>query len=259
MKKFGLIGYPLGHSFSKKYFTEKFEREGLSDYSYESYPMENVSDVQQLINSNPDLCGLNVTIPHKIGIMYYLDKVTPEAKAIDAVNCIKIIKQKPVESFFTGEITSMKVRMEGYNTDAYGFEMSLKPLLQKHHNKALILGSGGASRAVAYVLSKLNIDYKIVSRKAIRKQITYAQISRATLDEYKLIINTTPLGMSPNVQDCPEIPYEFLNNKHLLYDLIYNPEVTEFMKRGLGQGATVKNGEEMLHLQAEKAWEIWNS
>lgn len=259
MKKFGLIGYPLGHSFSKKYFTEKFEREGLSDYSYESYPMENVSDVQQLINANPDLCGLNVTIPHKIGIMYYLDKVTPEAKAIDAVNCIKIIKQKPVESFFTGEITSMKVRMEGYNTDAYGFEMSLKPLLQKHHNKALILGSGGASRAVAYVLSKLNIDYKIVSRKAIRKQITYAQITRATLDEYKLIINTTPLGMSPNAQDCPEIPYEFLSNKHLLYDLIYNPEVTEFMKRGSEHGATVKNGEEMLHLQAEKAWEIWNS
>lgn len=259
MKKFGLIGYPLGHSFSKKYFTEKFEREGLVDYVYESYPMENVSDVQQLIKSNPELCGLNITIPHKIGIMYYLDKITPEAKAIDAVNCIKIIKQKPVESFFTGEITSMKARLEGYNTDAYGFEMSLKPLLKKHHNKALILGSGGASRAVAYVLSKLNIDYKIVSRKSVRKQITYAQITKSMLVEYNLIINTTPLGMSPNIEDCPEIPYEFLTSKHLLYDLIYNPEVTEFMKRGADKGATVKNGEEMLHLQAEKAWEIWNS
>lgn len=259
MKKFGLIGYPLGHSFSKKYFTEKFEREGLADYVYESYPMENVSDVQQLIKSNPELCGLNITIPHKIGIMYYLDKITPEAKAIDAVNCIKIIKQKPVESFFTGEITSMKARLEGYNTDAYGFEMSLKPLLKKHHNKALILGSGGASRAVAYVLSKLNIDYKIVSRKSVRKQITYAQITKSMLVEYNLIINTTPLGMSPNIEDCPEIPYEFLTSKHLLYDLIYNPEVTEFMKRGADKGATVKNGEEMLHLQAEKAWEIWNS
>lgn len=259
MKKYGLIGYPLGHSFSKKYFSEKFEAEGLEDHIYELFPLENVSDVQQLITANPDLAGINVTIPHKIGIMYYLDKVTPEAKAIDAVNCIKIINQKPVESFFTGEFTSMKVRLEGYNTDAYGFEMSLKPLLKKHHNKALILGSGGASRAVAFVLSKLNIDYKIVSRKASRRQIKYAQIDKSMMNEYTVIINATPLGMSPNVESCPDIPYEHITDKHLLYDLIYNPHETEFMKRGSEKGAIVKNGEEMLHLQAEKAWEIWNT
>lgn len=249
----------MGHSFSKKYFTEKFDREGLEDCVYELYPMENISDVQELINATPELCGLNVTIPHKIGIMYYLDKITPEAKAIDAVNCIKIIKHRPVESFFTGEFTSMKVRLEGYNTDSYAFEASLKPLLTKHHTKALVLGSGGASRAVAYILDKLHIDYKIVSRRSIRKQLSYAQVDQSVMKEHLLIINTTPLGMSPNITSCPEIPYEFITGKHLLYDLVYNPAETEFLKRGKEKGAVVKNGEEMLHLQAEKAWEIWNS
>jgi shikimate dehydrogenase len=218
-----------------------------------------VSDVQELISQNPDLCGLNVTIPHKIGIMYYVDKVSPEAKAIDAVNCIKIINQKPVESFFTGEITSMKVRLEGHNTDAYGFEASLKPLLKKHHDKALVLGSGGASRAVCFVLDKLHIDYQLVSRKSGRKQIKYAQLNQNMMKEHTLIINTTPLGMSPDVTSCADIPYEFITAKHLLYDLVYNPSETEFLKRGKERGATIKNGEEMLHLQAEKAWEIWNS
>ena len=259
MKKFGLIGFPIGHSFSKKYFTEKFEREGLSDYSYELFPLENISDVQELITANPDLLGLNVTIPHKIGVMFYLDKVTPEAKAIDAVNCIKIINQKPVESFFTGEITSMKVRLEGHNTDAYGFEASLKPLLKKHHNKALVLGNGGAARAVSYVLDKLDIDFKIVSRKPGRKQIKYPQVDQAMMKEHLLIINTTPLGMSPDITSCPDIPYELVTDRHILYDLVYNPAETEFLKRGKQQGALTKNGEEMLHLQAEKAWEIWNS
>lgn len=259
MKKFGLIGYPLGHSFSKKYFTEKFEREGLTDCTYELFPLENISDVQKLISSEPELCGLNVTIPHKIGIMYYLDSITPEAKAIDAVNCIKIINHKPVESFFTGEFTSMKVRLEGHNTDAYGFETSLKPLLQKHHNKALVLGTGGASRAVAYVLDKLGIDFKIVSRRSIRKQISYAQITPAVMKERLLIINTTPLGMLPDVTTCPDIPYDLITEKHLLYDLVYNPLETEFMKRGREKGAAVINGEQMLYLQAEKAWDVWNS
>jgi shikimate dehydrogenase len=259
MKKFGLIGFPLGHSFSKKYFTEKFESQGLTDHKYELFPLENISDVQELIIANADLCGLNVTIPHKIGIMFYLDKVTPEAKAIDAVNCIKIIKQKPVESFFTGEFTSMKVRLEGHNTDAYGFEASLKPLLKKFHNKALVLGSGGAARAVTFVLDKLNIDFKVVSRKSIRKQIKYSQLNQSMIKEHLLIINTTPLGMSPDVTSCPDIPYEHLTDRHLLYDLVYNPAETEFLKRGKDKGATIKNGEEMLHLQAEKAWEIWNS
>lgn len=259
MKKFGLIGYPLGHSFSKKYFTEKFEREGLTDHVYELFPLQNISDIEDLLKANPDLCGLNVTIPHKIGVMFYLDKVSPDAKAIDAVNCIKVIKHKPVESFFTGELTSMKVRLEGYNTDAFAFEKSLKPLLKKVHTKALVLGSGGASRAVTYVLSKLGIDYTVVSRRKARKQISYSELTQTLMEEYMLIVNTTPLGMSPDTDSCPEIPYEYISSKHLLYDLIYNPAETEFLKRGKAKGAVTKNGEEMLHLQAEKAWEIWNS
>ena len=259
MKRFGLIGYPLGHSFSKLYFTKKFEEEGLEDHVYELYPIEHLSDFENLINSNRDLCGLNVTIPHKIGIMFYLDKIDADAKAIDAVNCIRVIKGRPLESFFTGEVSSMKMRLEGYNTDCYGFELSLKPLLKKHHTKALVLGSGGSSRAVTYVLGKLGIDYQIVSRKRSRKQILYSDLSAELLSEHTLIINTTPVGMSPAVDACPDIPYEFLTDKHLLYDLVYNPAETMFLKKGKEQGATIKNGEEMLHLQAERSWEIWNS
>ncbi|MDF3077867.1 MAG: shikimate dehydrogenase [Sphingobacteriaceae bacterium] len=259
MKKYGLIGFPLSHSFSKGYFTRKFEELGLEDHVYELFPLPNISDVQELITSEPELVGLNVTIPHKIGIMYYLDKVDEAAKAIDAVNCIKIVNHKPVESFFTGELTSMKVRLEGYNTDAYGFEKSLKPLLHKHHDKALILGNGGATRAVAYVLKKLGIEYTIVSRRHVGRQISYSKINKEVMKENLLIINTTPLGMAPDVDSCPDIPYELISSKHLLYDLVYNPEETEFLKRGREQGATIKNGLEMLHLQAEKSWEIWTS
>ncbi len=259
MKKYGLIGYPLSHSFSKKYFTEKFENEGYTDRQYELYPLQNLSDLPGLIDSIPDLCGLNVTVPHKIGVMYYLDKIDPAAREIDAVNCIKIVKQHPVEAFFSGELSSIKVRLEGYNTDAFAFEASLKPLLKKHHQKALILGNGGAARAVAYILEKLDISYRLVSRRAIGKQINYDQIDAAVMKERLLIINTTPLGMSPNIAGCPDIPYELLTSKHLLYDLVYNPPETEFLKRGKAQGAVTKNGLEMLYLQAEKSWEIWNS
>jgi shikimate dehydrogenase len=152
----------------------------------------------------------------------------------------------------------MKVKLVGYNTDAYGFEQSLKPMLKKHHHKALVLGTGGASRAITYVLDKLDIDYLLVSRKSSRKQIKYSELSKDILQEHLIIINATPLGMSPNIQECPDIPYEYINEKHLLYDLIYNPPETEFLKRGKNRGATIKNGTEMLHLQAEKAWEIWN-
>jgi shikimate dehydrogenase len=259
MKKFALIGYPLGHSFSKEYFTKKFEREGLTDCVYESYPLQSLSEFEELIRSEPELCGLNVTIPHKIGIMFYLDKVDPAAKAIDAVNCIKVVKGRPTEDFFAGELSSMKVKLYGYNTDAFGFEKSLKPLLKKHHHHALVFGTGGASRAVTYVLHKLGISYKLVSRKSGRKQIKYSDLNKDIIQDHPLIINTTPLGMAPNIQNCPDIPYEFLTDKHLLYDLIYNPVETEFLKRGKAQGATTKNGLEMLHLQAEKAWEIWNN
>jgi shikimate dehydrogenase len=259
MKKYGLIGYPLTHSFSKKYFTEKFLREGLDSYQYELYPLPNLSDLPELINSIPDLCGLNVTVPHKIGVMFYLDKVDPAAKEIDAVNCIKIVNHQPVEAFFSGELSSMQVRLEGYNTDAYAFEESLKPLLKKHHHKALILGTGGASRAVAYVLKKLGISYKKVSRRAVGKQLSYKKLSEDILQDHLLIINTSPVGTAPNIEECPDIPYEFLTNKHLLYDLVYNPAETEFLKRGKARGASIKNGLEMLHLQAEKSWEIWNN
>ena len=259
MKKYGLIGYPLAHSFSKEYFTEKFKKEGLEDHIYEAFPLPNLSELPDLIKANPDLCGLNVTVPHKIGVMYYLDKIDPAAKEIDAVNCIKIVNSHPVEAFFSGELSSMQVRLEGYNTDAYGFEMSLRPLLQHQHPKALIIGAGGAARAVAFVLNKLGISYKSVSRRAIKKQLNYQQLTREIIKDSLLIINTTPVGSFPAIEDAPEIPYEFLTPKHILYDLVYNPVETEFLKRGREHGAITKNGLEMLHIQAEKAWEIWNS
>jgi len=259
MKKYGLIGYPLTHSFSKKFFTEKFLNNGLDDHQYELYPLPNLSDLPELIKSIPDLCGLNVTVPHKIGVMYYLDKIDPAAKQIDAVNCIKIVNHQPVEAFFSGELSSLSVRLEGFNTDAYAFEESLKPLLKKHHQKALVLGTGGASRAVAYVLEKLGIAYHLVSRRNIRKQLSYKKLTADIMNEHLLIINTTPLGTAPNIEECPDIPYESLTSKHLLYDLVYNPPETEFLKRGKAKGAVIKNGLEMLHMQAEKSWEIWNS
>lgn len=259
MKKFGLIGYPLSHSFSQKFFTEKFEKEGYEDHQYEIFPIQNLSDLPELIKANPDLCGLNVTVPHKIGVIYFLDKLDPAAKEIDAVNCIKIVNQHPVEAFFSGELSSLQVRLEGYNTDAYGFETSLKPLLKKHHTKALVLGAGGAARAVAYVLNKLGISYKHVSRRSIKKQLSYQQLNGDIIKDNLLIINTTPVGTYPHVEACPDIPYQYLTPRHLLYDLVYNPEETEFLRRGKEKGATVKNGLEMLHLQAEKSWEIWNT
>jgi len=258
MKKFGLIGYPLTHSFSKQYFTNKFSREGLTDYEYEAYPIANLSEFEEVLRKNPDLCGLNVTHPHKIGIIYYMDKLDEAAKEIDAVNVIRVVNSRPVESFFNGELSSLNVRLEGFNTDAYGFEKSLKPLLRRHHEKALILGNGGAARAVAYVLKKLNINFRFVSRRARNKQLNYTDLTEDIIKDRLLIINTTPLGTAPDIETCPDIPYEYLTSKHVLYDLVYNPEETEFMKRGKAKGATTKNGLEMLYLQAEKAWEIWN-
>jgi shikimate dehydrogenase len=259
MKKYGIIGYPLTHSFSVGYFTDKFKKESLSDHEYVAFPIESISDFPEIVKSNPDLCGLNVTHPHKIGIIYYMDSLDEAAKEIDAVNCIKIANSHPVEDFFSGELSSTQIRLEGYNTDAYGFEHSLKPLLHKRHQKALILGSGGASRAVAYVLKKLHIEYQIVCRRARSKQLGYTDVTADLLTEHLLIINTTPLGTSPNINECPDIPYEYLTDKHLVYDLVYNPAETEFLKRAKQKGAAIKNGLEMLHIQAEKAWEIWNS
>jgi shikimate dehydrogenase len=259
MKKYGIIGYPLVHSFSLGYFTEKFRKERLDDCEYHTFPIQNISDLPDIIKNNPDLCGLNVTHPHKIGVIYFLDKLDEAAKEIDAVNCIKVVNSHPVASFFSGELSSTKVRLEGYNTDAYGFEQSLKPLLKKHHQKALILGDGGASRAVAYVLRKLDIEYLIVSRRARSKQISYTDLNAEHMAEHLLIINTTPLGTYPAIEACADIPYAYFTSKHLAYDLVYNPGETEFLKRAKAKGAAVKNGLDMLYIQAEKAWEIWNS
>lgn len=260
MKKFGLIGYPLTHSFSKKYFTDKFENEKIEDHAYELFELEHLSDFPELIKANPDLIGLNVTIPHKIGAVFYMNWLEPEAKKVEAINCIKVIKESALEAAFSGEVgfVDQDFRLEGYNTDIYGFENSLKPLLKSQHNSALVLGNGGATRAVKYVLKKLKIPYTVVSRRPKLNHISYERVTANLIKNTKLIINTTPLGMAPNTNAFPPIAYEAITNQHLLYDLIYNPEKTTFLQKGEAQGATIKNGYEMLVLQAEKSWEIWN-
>ncbi|MFF5381757.1 shikimate dehydrogenase family protein [Pedobacter suwonensis] len=246
MKKYGLIGYPLSHSFSKKYFTEKFHNEGITDHQYELFPIADIKSLPDLLSENPSLFGLNVTIPHKVNVLCYLNEVDEAAEKIGAVNCISIRS-------FEGESY-----LKGYNTDAYGFEESLKPLLGPQHNKALIFGDGGAAKAVKYVLEKLNIEYQAVVRKATSGTILYSEITPEILASHKLLINTTPLGMSPNVDTFPDIDYSLIGPGHLAYDLVYNPLETAFLVKAAAGGARTKNGLEMLHQQAEKAWAIWN-
>lgn len=261
MKKFGLIGYPLGHSFSEKYFTEKFKKEKLVDCTYQLFPIQHLSDLPKLLEHEDDLCGLNVTIPHKIGVMFYLDEIDKDAQEVDAVNCIKITHHNSISAIFSGELCTLnphKPRLIGYNTDVYGFEKSITPLLENHHKKALILGNGGAARAVKFVFDKLNIDYKFVSRKPSKGMFKYSDLDKSVMEKYTIIVNTTPLGTFPNVDQCPDIPYQYLTKQHLLYDLIYNPAESTFLRKGKEKGAKIKNGLEMLELQAEKSWEIWN-
>lgn len=251
--KYGLIGYPLSHSFSKKYFTEKFEKENISDCEYNLYPIDNIDQLPQLIADNPALCGLNITIPYKESVIPYLDELDETAKAVGAVNCIKIVSG-----------TEYKVsRLIGFNTDVYGFRQSIKPFLEIQHERALILGTGGASKAVAFVLKEIGIECFFVSRNKEQdsgnKIFLYEELTDYIISAFKLIVNTTPLGMYPNVNVAPEIPYQSLLPSHLLYDLVYNPAETEFLKRGKLQGASTVNGLSMLHLQAEEAWTIWNS
>lgn len=246
MKTYGLIGYPLSHSFSKKYFTEKFLNEGIADHHYELFPIEDIKSLPDLLAENPTLCGLNVTIPHKLNVLCYLNEVDEAADQIGAVNCISI-------KSFDGE-----TYLKGYNTDAYGFEESLKPLLADRHKKALIFGDGGAAKAVKYVLEKLGIAYQIVVRKATHGAMLYSDITPEILASHKLLINTTPLGMSPDVSTFPEIDYKQLSGEHLAYDLVYNPLETAFLTKAAAEGAQIKNGLEMLYQQAEKAWAIWN-
>jgi shikimate dehydrogenase len=247
MKTFGLIGYPLSHSFSKKFFSEKFKAEQIDGHAYELFPIEDAKLVLQLIADNPSLCGLNVTIPHKLAVMPLLDELDGAAAKIGAVNCISIKRDE------TG------VFLTGFNTDAYGFAESLKPLLEPQHQKALIFGDGGAAKAVKYVLNQLNIPYTIVARKPSQNTMLYEEVTPAVLSEHKLLINTTPLGMSPNLESYPAIPYQALTSEHLAYDLVYNPEETVFLTKAKEQGVKVKNGLEMLYLQAERSWYIWNA
>lgn len=251
MRTFGLIGYPLSHSFSKKYFTEKFLKEGVVGCRYELFPIEEVNDLPALIAEHQELRGLNVTIPHKLGVLPFLKELDDAAANIGAVNCISVIRN--VEDKGAGGLY-----LKGYNTDAYGFEESLKPLLRPEHTKALVLGNGGAAKAVKYVLTKLEIPFLVVARSAAERCILYNEVTPALMKEYTVIINTTPLGMSPNIDGFPELPYQSMTEKHLAYDLVYNPEETLFLKKAAAQGAKIKNGLEMLYLQAERSWEIWN-
>ncbi|HUM51695.1 MAG TPA: shikimate dehydrogenase [Chitinophagales bacterium] len=242
MKQFGLIGYPLSHSFSKGYFAEKFAKENIVDCKYDVFPLEKIEDFDELCNTHKNFVGLNVTIPYKEKIIPYLDDLDETAANIGAVNTIKFSNGKKI----------------GFNSDVYGFEMSLKPFLKPYHTQALILGTGGASKAVEYVLRKLGISFQYISRTKSEKSISYEEVNELIIHHSKLIINTTPIGMYPNVEDAPTIPYNFITDNHLLFDLIYNPEETLFLKKGKEKYAQTKNGLEMLYLQAERSWEIWN-
>lgn len=246
MRKFGLIGYPLGHSFSKKHFSEKFEKEGI-EAEYELYPLEDIEEFPVLVKNTKGLEGINVTIPYKESVMKFLDEVDEKAAAIGAVNTIKIQKGK----------------LKGYNTDYLGFKTSLVKLIGANPipANALILGTGGASKAVQTALSDLGIQFKLVSRRPQEGQLTYEDFNTSTpqqLNTYQLIINTTPLGMAPKIDELPDLPYQQLTSDHFLYDLVYNPLVTEFMQKGIEAKCWVKNGLEMLYGQAEASWEIWN-
>ena len=243
-RKYGLIGFPLSHSFSKGFFAEKFAKEHIVNTQYENYPIESVDQFHQLWQHEPQLQGINITIPHKKAVIPFLDHTSTVVNAINACNCIRKYNGK----------------LYGYNTDVIGFEKSLKPFLQPHHQKALILGTGGAAAAVAWVLEKLGISFKYVSRSDKGEGIiSYDTLNDAILNEHHLIINTSPVGMFPNVKEAPALHYEVLTGKHHLYDLIYNPAETLFLTKGKECGASIQNGLEMLHLQAEASWEIWNS
>lgn len=240
---FGLIGKNISYSFSKKYFTTKFEKEELIGNSYENFDLQAITQFPKIIRENPNLKGLNVTIPYKEKIIPYLNKLNEKATKIGAVNCIKFTK---------------KGKLKGYNTDYYGFKKSIEPLLQPHHQKALILGTGGASKAVAFALEELGILHTFVSRSKKEDAMDYKYINATTFDNFQILINCTPLGTHPNLEEFPPIPYDFFTEEHIAFDLIYNPEETEFLKRAKAKNAVTKNGYEMLVLQAEKGWKIWN-
>lgn len=242
MIKYGLIGFPLTHSFSKKYFTEKFERESIADHAYELFPIQDISALPGVLTAVPELKGLNVTIPYKEQVIAFLDEQSAVVKEIQACNCIRIVEGKLI----------------GYNTDVIGFEKTLERKLLPHHNRALVLGTGGAAKAVHYVLRNKGIEFLEVSRTPKEGCLTYSKITKETLSAFTLIINTTPLGMFPNVDQAPDLPYEALTEKHYLYDLVYNPSKTKFLQEGEERGAVIENGADMLVIQADASWDIWN-
>ena len=245
MDKYGLIGYPLGHSFSISYFNEKFENEHI-DAQYINYEIPAIDKLPEILASVPDLKGLNVTIPYKEKVISYLDSLSPEARAIGAVNVIQV------------DHKGSKTILRGYNSDVIGFTQSIEPMLEPIHKKALVLGTGGASKAIAYGLKSLGLEVQFVSRTPKADAIIYQQVDADMIREYNVIVNCTPLGMYPNVDTCPDLPYEAMNTHTILYDLIYNPDETLFMKRGAQHGATTKNGLEMLLLQAFASWNFWH-
>ncbi|MEH6537419.1 MAG: shikimate dehydrogenase [Psychroserpens sp.] len=244
MIRLGLIGKNISYSFSKEYFTKKFKSE-KRPFTYENFDMEDITEFKPLVENNIDIVGFNVTIPYKEQIIPYLDKLDKKAKIIGAVNTITV---------------SFGGKLKGYNTDYYGFKKTIKPLLKKHHKKALVLGTGGASKAIAYTLKKLKIEFDYVSRSLKNGvKFTYESLTIDDIKEYTVIINCTPVGTHPNINVYPDIPYEGISSQHLLYDLIYNPEETKFLQLGKQRGALTTNGYQMLVFQAEKAWKIWNS
>jgi shikimate dehydrogenase len=243
LRLFGLIGYPLSHSFSKEYFTKKFEKEGIKNCSYELFPIQSILELRTLVRETPALEGLNVTIPYKKEVLPLLDSTDQIPAGLEACNCIRIKDDK----------------LQGFNTDITGFEKSIRPLLKLHHSKGLVLGNGGATAAVTYVLNRLGVDFHIVSREIHDgSTLTYRDLNKDNISNSKLIINTTPLGMYPDAETFPPIPYQYIGADHLVFDLVYNPVKTVFLAKCEAQGATIKNGEEMLAEQAEESWRIWN-
>ena len=243
MKRYGLIGYPLTHSLSEQYFTQKFIEQGIDDCVYERFSIPSITDLYGILKTHPDLCGFNITIPYKKEVLSFLTERSKAVEEVGACNCVKIEAEKLI----------------GFNTDVIGFENSLIPFLKPSHNRALVLGTGGAALAIVYVLRKLEIDFSYVSRTATSGQLAYNDLDASVLATHTLIINTTPLGMFPTIEACPDIPYHLLTPEHHLFDLTYNPAVSTFLTKGLQMHATIQNGQQMFVEQAEQSWRIWNS
>ncbi|HWY09758.1 MAG TPA: shikimate dehydrogenase [Bacteroidia bacterium] len=243
--QFGLIGKSLSHSFSKKYFEEKFKKENLINFSFTNFELNSISEFENIIKQNPQLKGVSVTVPYKEQIIPFINELSSEAKEIGAVNCINFVNGKSI----------------GYNTDVFGFKTSIKPFLEPKHNRALIFGTGGSSKAIAYALKQIGVDYFFVTSSQIKKNTNaffYSELSEIILSQFLLLINCTPVGMFPDINKTSNIPFDFVTEDHLAYDLIYNPTETVFLKNCKEKGAITINGYSMLQLQAEKAWEIWN-